>query len=152
MATAEDAKVTAAPAQPVTHTYHCICTSLVLATTTELATLPKRRLDKSSICQLPPSPSPDSISRVDTHYALLLSTVPDRSAVVIRLEDGFEKRYLQRCGRCKVVVGYHLDLSQYEESKDRLGKREDVVYLLPGGLLNTGDMQLKRPSEKDVQL
>jgi len=72
-------------------------------------------------------------------YALLLSTTLDRNPVVIRSKDGFEKRYLQRCGRCRLVVGYQLDKSQYE-GEDEVGRKEDVVYLLPGGLLDTDEM------------
>ncbi|KAI9750642.1 MAG: hypothetical protein M1815_001677 [Lichina confinis] len=42
-------------------------------------------------------------------YSLLLSTVQDRRPLIVRREDGFEKRWLWRCGRCRVVVGYQLD-------------------------------------------
>jgi hypothetical protein len=68
-----------------------------------------------------------------------LNTTLDRSAVVIRSDDGFEKRHLQRCARCQLIVGYQLDKSQYE-GLEEIGRREDVVYLLPGGILNTEDM------------
>lgn len=131
------------------NTYHCLCTSLLLATTTPLGTLPKRKSDKTSICQLS---SPQGAGNARSHYALLLSTVPDRKPTVIRLEDGFEKRYLQRCGRCKVAVGYQLDLGQYEESKAELGRKEDVVYLLPGGLVVTEDMKNGKDMEKEIEL
>jgi hypothetical protein len=56
---------------------------------------------------------------------------------MITRTDGFEKRYLQKCGRCRVVVGYQLDWGQYGEKE---GRREDAVYLLPGGLLSTEEM------------
>ncbi|KAI5812035.1 hypothetical protein BZA77DRAFT_150919 [Pyronema omphalodes] len=45
--------------------------------------------------------------------------------VVVAREDGFEKRILYRCGRCKVVVGYALE-----------GK--GWLYLLPEGFVETG--------------
>lgn len=59
--------------------------------------------------------------------------------MIIRGEEGFEKRYLQKCGRCSIIVGYQLDKSQYGEEK-QLGRRDDVIYLLPGGLLTTEEM------------
>jgi hypothetical protein len=72
-------------------------------------------------------------------YAILLGTTIDRNAIIIRGEEGFEKRYLQKCGRCSLTVGYQLDKSQYEGEKE-LGRRDDVVYLLPGGLMTTEEM------------
>jgi hypothetical protein len=72
-------------------------------------------------------------------YAILLGTSLDRDPVVIRGEQGFEKRYLQRCGRCNLTVGYQLDKSQFEGVEEQ-GRREDVVYLLPGGLMTTKEM------------
>jgi len=65
--------------------------------------------------------------------SVLLNVVPDRRAITIRREDGFEKRTLLRCARCKLVVGYNLDLEDAEE-------RLRPVYLLPGGMVNTEDM------------
>lgn len=54
---------------------------------------------------------------------------------MIRREDGFEKRMLLRCGRCKLVVGYTLDEAHFE-----VKGQERLVYLLPGGLISTADM------------
>lgn len=53
---------------------------------------------------------------------------------MIRREDGFEKRTLLRCGRCKLVVGYSLSPSEDSGSQAR------QTYLLPGGLVSTADM------------
>ncbi|TKA56323.1 hypothetical protein B0A49_08930 [Cryomyces minteri] len=153
------------------HTYHCICTSLILASTTPLTALSVRAspsLDKASILPLPPPPRSSSPSDSDdedpsfssqkrprsTHYVLLLSTLLDRKPIIVRRTDGFEKRWLQRCGRCRVVIGYQLDASQYadagedeQEEARRDGKREDMVYLLPGGLVSTEDMRAGRGME-----
>ncbi|KAF2433336.1 hypothetical protein EJ08DRAFT_583958 [Tothia fuscella] len=128
----------ASPSSPTQlHTYHCLCSNLLFASTRELATLPRRTsLDKSHILPLPSSTDAQSRQR---EYAILLTTTLDRKPVVIRSEEGFEKRYLQRCGRCQLVVGYQLDKSQYEGVED-LGRKDDVIYLLPGGLLSTDDM------------
>ncbi|KKK22693.1 hypothetical protein ARAM_004001 [Aspergillus rambellii] len=102
------------------------------------------------------------------HYTILLSTtVVDRKPTLLRREDGFEKRCLLRCGRCRVVIGYFLDAVHFpataetdadagagsgigigiaggekeEEEEDARGmKKERVVYLLPGALVETATM------------
>ncbi|KAE8871276.1 hypothetical protein PTNB73_02735 [Pyrenophora teres f. teres] len=68
----------------------------------------------------------------------LQHTRQDRQPEIITSQDGFEKRYLQRCGRCSLVVGYQLDWQQF--AVDRTGRREDYVFLLPGGFVKTSDM------------
>ena len=72
------------------------------------------------------------------HYGLLLSTRQDREAEIITSDEGFEKRYVQRCGRCNLAVGYQLDWQQF--AADRTGRRDDCVFLLPGGFIKTADM------------
>jgi hypothetical protein len=99
---------------------------------------------------LPPPPSNIPIKgeqhKSTDHYGLMLSTTQDRQAEMIRSDDGFEKRYLQRCGRCGLVVGYQLDWQQFE-GENKTGKREDVVFLLPGGFVTTSEMVMgKTPS------
>ncbi|KIW03370.1 uncharacterized protein PV09_05578 [Verruconis gallopava] len=137
---ASDGNTTKTPRNIIT--YHCICTHLLLASTQPLATLPTRSsLDKSSILRLPPASHAEELSE----YAVLLGTTLDRAPVIIRGDQGFEKRYLQKCGRCNLTVGYQLDKAQYE-GMDEKGRRDDVVYLLPGGLLTTEEMS----SGKDV--
>ncbi|QSS64192.1 hypothetical protein I7I51_01257 [Histoplasma capsulatum] len=108
------------------------------------------------------------------HYTILLSTtIPDRKPIIIRREDGFEKRLMLRCGRCRVVMGYALDEVHFPDhnvgagagaaGKDggdgkmgdgendgddkvekareiRRKKAEEVVYILPGALVETGEM------------
>ncbi|KNG52126.1 hypothetical protein DDE82_003530 [Stemphylium lycopersici] len=129
------------------YTYHCLCSHLLLATTTPLPSLPTRRhtRDAAHIMPLPPAPSPASRTKNaasnnnnNDHYGLLLSTRQDRQAEIITSDSGFEKRYQQRCGRCDLVVGYQLDWQQF--SVDRTGRREDYVFLLPGGFVKTSDM------------
>lgn len=126
------------------YTYHCLCSHLLLATTTPLPSLPKRTHshDKAHIMPLPPAPLPAKSARAPAHqpdhYGLLLSTRIEKSAELISSDSGFEKRYLQRCGRCSLVVGYQLDWQQF--AVDRTGRREDYVFLLPGGFLTTSEM------------
>lgn len=59
----------------------------------------------------------------------LLSTAlrPARKIVVVRREDGFEKRRVWRCGRCGVGVGYEV-VGKEDEGRGR------VMFLLEGGL------------------
>ena len=147
-------------ANSTVHTYHCLCTNLLIATTTPLPSLPTRKhsLDRAHIMPLPPPPSNlptkgarNSSPPINTdHYGLMLSTTQDRQAEMIHSDDGFEKRYLQRCGRCGLVVGYQLDWQQFEgeaTAENKTGKREDVVYLLPGGFVTTSEMIMgKTPS------
>jgi len=130
------------------YTYHCLCSHLLLATTTPLPSLPCRAhaLDKAHIMPLPP-PAPPSNGRKTSrgaqpdppnHYGLLLSTRTEKTAEIITSDSGFEKRYLQRCGRCSLVVGYQLDWQQF--AVDRTCRREDYVFLLPGGFMTTSEM------------
>jgi hypothetical protein len=92
------------------------------------------------------------------HYTIPLSTlIPDTTPVVIRREDGFEKRVLLRCGRCRVVVGYKLcngtdltadrDFDEDLEEDDGIGlrqegKEERAIYLLPGSIVGTEDLDV----------
>jgi hypothetical protein len=125
------------------HTYHCLCTHLVLASSQSLEKLPRRSaLDKAYILSLPAVPHPHAETTSEAQfreYAVLIGTTPDDKATIIRRPDGFEKMYMQRCGRCTTVVGYQLDKSQYPGEKNE-GRKDDVVYLLPGGLVTTDEM------------
>jgi phage FluMu protein Com len=97
------------------------------------------------------------------HYTIPLSTLlPDAAPIIIRREDGFEKRVLLRCGRCRVVVGYKLpsentataptaeeegDDDEDEDDDDEnglttKGKREKAIYLLPGSIVGTEDLDV----------
>ena len=127
------------------YTYHCLCSHLLLATTTPLPALPTRQnaQDNAHIMPLPPAPSAGkaqapSSSTPNTHYGLLLSTRQECTPETTTSDNGFEKRYLQRCGRCNLAVGYQLDWQQF--APDRSGRRDDVVFLLPGGFITTSEM------------
>jgi hypothetical protein len=159
---------------PQINTYHCICTTLLLATTHNLTFLPRRAepvLDKAYILQLPPASrlagegagedeaEHQSRDRADVGYSLLLSTTQDRKPTIVRREDGFEKRILLRCGRCRLVVGYKLDPVHYKSaegvvaSTSNAGEEEnavekiEVVYLLPGGLISSEDLKNGKTQE-----
>ncbi|PVI04571.1 hypothetical protein DM02DRAFT_167683 [Periconia macrospinosa] len=149
-------------ASSTVYTYHCLCTHLLLATSTPLSSLPTRKhsQDQACIMPLPPPPAPAPTTKrrasreedstpVNDHYGLLLSTRLDAHAEMVTSDEGFEKRYLQRCGRCALIVGYQLDWAQFTSSTDaRTGRRDDVVYLLPGGFVSTSEMVMGKAASK----
>ncbi|CAL3969888.1 unnamed protein product [Diplocarpon coronariae] len=109
------------PVTPTINTYHCICTSLLFATTHTLSSLPLRTPHSSSsvsdsaiilpLPSSPPTPSPDALLPAEGYTVLLGLTASSASfsqPTVVRRDDGFEKRVLYRCSRCGVVVGYEL--------------------------------------------
>ncbi|KAJ5344750.1 uncharacterized protein MYU51_002647 [Penicillium brevicompactum] len=118
-------------------TQHCqFCNHLLLATTRTLSTLPRRGGEgKDKALILPLENNEASEATPAQHTTLLLSTlIPDRRPTLIRREDGIEKRHILRCGRCRVIVGYHLDAVHYEDQK------QQPVYLLPGSVVETEKM------------
>ena len=131
---------------PEIHTYHCLCKNLVLATTSTLSSLPCRKSPALDAAHILPLPNPNSSS--NNHYAILHSTTLDPKPLVIKTDQGFEKRYVQRCGRCGLAVGYQLDWQQF--GGERLGRREDVVYVLPGGFVTTEDMVAGKDVESQI--
>jgi hypothetical protein len=98
-------------------------------------------------------------------YSLLLGLIPEKKTTIVRREDGFEKRVLYRCSRCRLVIGYELqsqalgggeameiDGGEKGKGKGRDGFVGKVVYLLPAGIMSTGVMmgEGKRVGEEDV--
>ena len=174
-------------ATPAINTYHCACTTLLLATTYSLDTLPRRRspgLDEALILPLPPLPQPTSATdfseydsdddagvvlgtadakdrlekrRGEKGYSLLLSTFLVSKAMIVQRADGFEKRRLLRCARCRCTVGYQLDDLHYAgvgadtataaaaaPATDEIGGisgTDRVVYLLAEALVSTEEMK-----------
>jgi hypothetical protein len=139
--------------KPSIHTFHhAPCSSLVLATTHVLSSLPRRAapsLDLTTILPLPlsePNSSHSTAAQLadeNGQYSILLQTKLAPRATIIRREDGFEKRRIIRCGRCNGAVGYFIldDTAGDEKAGDgAAGKNRRVVYLLPGGLVETTKM------------
>lgn len=68
-----------------------------------------------------------------------------RKVIVVRREDGFEKRRVWRCGRCGVGVGYEIvgaaggEKGEIVEKDGGMGKGR-VMYLLEGGLREMGEL------------
>ncbi|KAM5465678.1 hypothetical protein MauCBS54593_006453 [Microsporum audouinii] len=194
-------------------TYHCrFCNHLLIASTQDVSTLPRRRapaLDNAIILPLPKKsadvdeeeedeeenieeeesdkrePGETQISQrlesatlksgtkkeksstsASQHYTILLSTTtPDRKPIILRRADGFEKRLLVRCGRCKVVLGYVLDEVHFKKgdgTKSGAGAglegeqggtsgtgEPEVIYILPGSLVVTVDLDKEIQIEKE---
>ncbi|PMD47185.1 hypothetical protein L207DRAFT_506199 [Hyaloscypha variabilis F] len=149
---------------PKIQTYHCLCTSLLLATTHTLSLLPRRQTTNSPssssdfILPLPsapptPNPSHENVAELpEEGYSMLLGVVQDKKITLVRREDGFEKRLCWRCERCGVVVAYELQTQvqggeamegvEGEKGKEREdgGFKGKVVYLVPGGVQGTDVM------------
>lgn len=167
-------------AQPRINSYHCLCTTLLLVTTHDLNSLSRRAepaLDRALILPLPAASKlageenesgegTQTGDGIDVGYSLLLSTTQDRKPTIVRREDGFEKRTLLRCGRCRLVVGYKLDPAHFGAGKATMagldqgeGDAEvgrmtgnadeavEVVYLLPGGLVSSEELKSGKTPE-----
>ena len=167
------------------HTYHCLCTQLLLATPYELGSLPCRQspaLDHAIILSLGAPPRSDQdddyalerdgqdemqrqisdghVSMVEDsqeriEYSLLLSTTVDRKPIIVRREDGFEKRWTRRCGRCRLEIGYMLTIERNSAvgKGDNSGSGEGrVIYLLQGGLVETNEMNEKGWEARDADI
>ncbi|KAL4742656.1 hypothetical protein BDV11DRAFT_180369 [Aspergillus similis] len=160
---------------PIT-THHCrFCATLLIATTRDVSALPTRSKNAADGARILPLRSyelPQDIQtaeasaqsenaeqeRIQKHYTILLATNSrDRKPTLIRRSDGFEKRFLLRCGRCRIPVGYFLDEVHFPVSGGLKGaaagpeldsagvqgvkEGEDwAVYLLPGALMETDIM------------
>lgn len=114
-------------------TYHCLCTTLIVATNYNLDSLPVRAapsLDQAKILPV------ENESQDDSHTKLH-NIVSDRKAIIVRREDGFEKRLLLRCQRCNLVLAFQLGGAQVDEGTES----NRIVYLLPGALVSTDDMK-----------
>ncbi|OJJ42705.1 hypothetical protein ASPZODRAFT_20232 [Penicilliopsis zonata CBS 506.65] len=145
------------------NTYHCrFCNHLLLASTHRISSLPRRKepcRDRAYILPLNDDEQDEQDEQQDqqeeqaddkkekrTEYTILLSTaIPERKATMVRREDGFERRVLVRCGRCRVCVGYFLDPMHFkrvhrEEEEERDTENARVVYLLPGSVVDTEGM------------
>jgi hypothetical protein len=109
------------------NTYHCICHSLILGIRNTLESYPTRASSKDGARILSPSSEPQ-----------IVHIVEERKPMVIRREDGFEKRTLLRCERCRLVVGYRLDGDHFEDGNRELG--QETLYVLPGALVDTEGM------------
>jgi len=115
-------------------TYHCICHTLILATRHTLESLPARATSKDSAKIVPPA-----------SQAQVVHTIEERKPIIVRREDGFEKRSLVRCERCRLVVAYKLDADHFEDNSKEAGV--GTLYVLPGALVDTATMMADKTPE-----
>lgn len=148
---------------PAIHTYHCLCSTLLLATPYQLPSLPTRAppsRDLARILPLPPflpppplphhqhdPPPPQQQTQQQQLYlpSLLLPTLrPGRKITLVQREDGYERRRVWRCGRCGCAVGYEVEHDSHGsggadgEEGGMMGVR--VMFILEEGLVRTEDM------------
>lgn len=117
------------------YSYHCHCTQLVLVSPTPLADLKQRAspgLDKAYILPLPPDP--------DVVDSMLVTTALAKP-IIVKREDGFEKRWQQKCARCQLTFAYNLGASQFDAAASSAERRFDVLYILPGALKSTEELE-----------
>ena len=134
------------------HTYHCMCNTLLLASVFPLTDLPLRKCPaRDRAYALPLSmperrhPKTTSQDAFEQKIAWFSNAATDTKVIVVRREDGFEKRTLIRCGRCNLIVGYRLDPSRFT---DQTVMAENIAYILPGALVSTTDMSAgRKPSD-----
>lgn len=112
-----------------------------------------------------PAATPTLQTREKDDYTLILSLTKDRTAQIITREDGFEKRWIWRCGRCRIISGYQLDDAHFDppgptgasetmdekEKKRSDRKRKRYLYILPGAVLPTEELG-RELKEKEVDV
>ncbi|CCU79102.1 hypothetical protein BGHDH14_bgh03974 [Blumeria hordei DH14] len=138
------------------HTYHCLCTALVLASSHSLSTLPRRSLDNDAIdtaiiLPLPditPMPNEPDQNLPQEGYSLLIGVDKDSDSIDIRRLQGVERRFLYRCSKCQMVIGYEIvqgrDVDMIDDNDNdgsNMGTQPiyygKILYILPGGLMTT---------------
>jgi hypothetical protein len=114
--------------------WHCLCSTLVLVTQYELEQLPKRASPGQDSAIILPVSINES-EQTDSPMSALHNLLQDRKPIIVRREDGFEKRAPLRCTRCKLIVAYKVLDASGTANTER-------IFFLPGGLMTTEDMKL----------
>lgn len=123
------------------NTYHCLCSELLLYTPHKLSDLPRRAdpaLDHALILPMKESlASGESHGPGNSRASVFLARKADLKALVVRRSDGFEKRWLRKCTRCGLVVGYELT---NEADGGAVEGSASILYLLDGALRPTKEL------------
>jgi hypothetical protein len=149
------------------HIYHCLCSQLLLASASSLGDRQQRAGESLDNAYIVPLMSTDVLYSTNgsdeedpennqsntalregvenENASVLLNTVLERKPLVVRRSDGFETRYQRRCGRCELVVGYHLDAAQFDAGA-KSGRLDKIIYILPGALKTTDEMMENKNS------
>lgn len=119
------------------YTYHCVCTTLLLVLGHPFEDLPTRSVPAQDEAVIVVLSDPVSVATGHNYLAQLHNTTRDPAPIVIRREDGFEKRTLIRCRRCDLPIAYQLDQSSFAEPS----RAQQVIYVLPGAVMSTTEMK-----------
>lgn len=92
----------------------------------------------------PPRPAPRR-RRDKDDYTLLLSLTKDRAPKIINRDDGFEKRWIWRCGRCRLIVGYQLDDAHFLSPSE---KAEAAATIMPVGMTEKEKEKAKAKADR----
>jgi hypothetical protein len=154
---------TAQPSEkaPETNTTPAAATSPAPATSMAPPPAPSTTLPADSA----PATTTTLQTREKDDYTLILSLTKDRTAQIITREDGFEKRWIWRCGRCRIISGYQLDDAHFDppgstgqsetmdekEKKRTDRKRKRYLYILPGAVLPTEELG-RELKEKEIDV
>ena len=128
-------------------THHCSCSTLLFYIPRSYKPLSHRQppiLDHATIISFPPLNSATA-----TSGPRILNSSLDKKPIIIRRKDGFEKRWLWKCERCRGVWGYELQDPEggsgdsggggEEENVGEAGRR--VLYMLEEGLVETDALE-----------
>lgn len=127
------------PAPLPIHTYHCLCSTLLLATPYLLSSLPTRAPpshDHARILPLPPFQHlpPDAYPYLPS--LLLPALRPTRKLTLVQREDGYERRRVWRCARCGLGIAYEIEHPE-EGGKGGEEERLRVLFVMEEGLVTT---------------
>ena len=135
------------------YSYHCLCNNFILATIHNLSQASRRKDSAADSAIILPVGGEASTVLPGVNQA--------KEPMMVQREDGFEKRWQATCDRCGIALGYYLDWLQFvdgngpdsAQTPPKEGCNSQVLYLLPGAMVLTEDMQEgKRPPEKELKL
>jgi hypothetical protein len=112
----------------------------------------------------PPPSEPTTGPLPSTGYTILHNVEIDTKAIIIRRENGFERRTMHRCQRCLLSLGYEvMEMTEFEDAtnmdiddgrdRDVDGKYKGMIlYVLPVALMDceTGEDATKLPNVQIV--
>lgn len=101
--------------------YDCVCGQMCLIINQPLETLPLRKFDESRILD----------QQKEFIYKFYALDATDEDLIQISHENQFERRFLRRCPRCRLPVGYQQEISQQQSQQST----KMIVFLIRGSLL-----------------
>lgn len=113
--------------------YHCICGTLLLVLPgyANLEGLPRRKakdLEQTPVLVIKSNIIPQPV---------VLNSARDKKALIVKRPDGYEKRWLWKCTRCKVPWAYELN----SEGREQDSTEGRAMCLLADGLTSTPELE-----------